>query len=80
MAEAQLKEQVASLLIELASSRVEVRAGPQTLPKDLSLVSLIPKWSGTAKSIPVTEFFETAESSAKVGKWTHSDKIEICRI
>jgi len=45
--------------------------------KDLSLVSLIPKWSGTEKSVSVKEFFELVESSAKIGNWSESDKIQI---
>jgi hypothetical protein len=76
MAETQLRQQVASLQADLASLRLEMHAGPPTLSRDISIYFLIQKWSGAAKIIPVTEFFETIESSAKVGKWTDSDKIE----
>jgi hypothetical protein len=32
-------------------------------PKDMSLVSLVPKWSGMQSAIPVAEFFETIEAT-----------------
>jgi hypothetical protein len=77
MAEEQLKEQIASLQAELTNLRVQMRSGPPTAPKDLSLMALIPKWTGTAESIPVSEFFEATEGSARVGRWTDTGKIEI---
>jgi hypothetical protein len=43
----------------------------------LSLVSLIPKWSGTEKSVSVEEFLESVESSARIGCWSDLDKIQI---
>jgi hypothetical protein len=57
MAKEQLKAQIASLQAELANLRVQMRSGHPTAPKDLSLMALIPKWTGTAESIPVSEFF-----------------------
>ena len=43
----------------------------------MSLVSLIPKWSGTDKAIPLQEFFEAIDGSAKLGNWTDTDKIQV---
>jgi hypothetical protein len=57
MAEEQPKVQIASLLAELENLRVQMSSGPPTAPKDLSLMALIPKWTGTANSIRVSEFF-----------------------
>jgi hypothetical protein len=76
MAEKQLKAQIASLQAELANLRVQMRSGPPTAPKDLSLMALISMWTGTAESIPVSEFFEAIDGSARVGRWTATDKIE----
>jgi hypothetical protein len=79
MAEAQLKQQLDSLQSELANLRMQVRssvANP-TVSKDLSLVSFIPKWSVTDKSVTVNEFFEIVDSTAKVGNWSEKDKIKI---
>ena len=45
--------------------------------KILSLISLIPKWSGTEKSVSVKEFFESVESSALIGNWSQFAKVKI---
>jgi hypothetical protein len=41
------------------------------------LINFIPKWSGTDKAVNVKDFFDSVESSAKVGNWTDTDKIRI---
>ena len=57
------------LLAELAQTRLELQqlkerteTGAVTVHKDLSLVSLIPKWSGSDSTIPLEEFFFLALS------------------
>jgi hypothetical protein len=45
--------------------------------KDLSLVSLVAKWSGTDKSISLEEFFNSIERSAAVGNWQDADKVRV---
>jgi len=42
-----------------------------------SFISLIPRWSGTEKSVSVKEFFELVESSARIGCWSEFDRIQI---
>jgi hypothetical protein len=49
----------------------------QPATKDLSLVSLIPKWAGNEKAAPLQEFFNAIEGSAKVGNWSDADKIQV---
>ena len=44
-------------------------------PKDLSLVSLVPKWSGSDTALPIQEFFEIIEDTAKLGSWSEADQI-----
>jgi hypothetical protein len=72
-----LQKLVESLQAEISNLRAQVSSGRPTAPKDLSLISLIPKWSGTEKSVNVKEFFEIVESSAKIGCWTDFDKVQI---
>jgi hypothetical protein len=72
-----LQKLVESLQAEVRSLRAQVSSSRPTTAKDLSLVSLIPKWSGTEKSVSVEEFFESVESSAKIGCWSDQDKIQI---
>ena len=72
-----LQKLVESLQAEISNLRAQISSGRPTAPKDLSLISLIPKWSGTEKSVSVNEFFESVESSAKIGQWSEFDKIQI---
>jgi len=62
---------------EISNLRAEVTSGRPTAPRDLSLISLIPKSSGTEKSVSVKEFFESVESLAIIGNWRQFDKIQI---
>jgi hypothetical protein len=45
--------------------------------KDLSLVSLVPKWSGGETAPPINEFFEIIEGSAAIGNWTEADQKQV---
>ena len=49
-------------------------------PKDLSLVTLVPKWSGTETASPLVEFFEAIEGTARIGNWSEADQIQICAL
>jgi hypothetical protein len=64
-----LQEQLQNLQAQLQSR--------QPTTKDLSLVSLIPKWGGNEKAAPLQEFFNAIEGSAKVGNWSDADKIQV---
>jgi hypothetical protein len=48
--------------------------------KDLSLVTLVPKWSGTETSIHIQEIFEIIEASAAMSDWAEADKIRVCAL
>jgi hypothetical protein len=51
--------------------------GMPTVHKDLSLISLIPKWSGLEAGVPLEGFFSSTEGSAQIECWEQSDKIRI---
>jgi len=46
-----LQKPVENLQAEINNLRSQVSSGTPTAPKDLSLISLIPRWSGTEKSV-----------------------------
>jgi hypothetical protein len=46
--------------------------------KDLSLVSLVPKWSGGETALPINEFFELLEGTAALGNWSEADLKQVC--
>jgi len=51
--------------------------GTPTVRKDLSLVSLVPKWSGTETAVPLDEFFASIDGEAQIGRWKQSDCVRI---
>ena len=51
--------------------------GNPTVHKDLSLVSLDPKWSGAETAVPLDEFFASIDGTAQIGRWEPSDCIRI---
>ena len=68
-----LKKLVESLQAEISNLQDQISSGrPTTL-----LISLIPNWCGTEKSVSMNEFLELVESSARVGSWNNVDKIQV---
>jgi len=56
------------------------RASTNTTPivhNDLSLVSVIPKWSGSDDTGTLNEFLESIESSGRKGRLTENDQREV---
>jgi hypothetical protein len=41
------------------------------------VVSLVPKWTGTDKGIPLNEFLEAVERTAWIGNWSDKDKVQV---
>jgi hypothetical protein len=60
MAEAQLRLQIESLQAEEANLELKLNSSvaTPTVTKDLSLVSFIPKWAGTEKSLSVNDLLK----------------------
>ena len=69
-------QQMARLQPEVQSLQSQLQTRP-TVTKDLSSVSLIPKWAGNDKAIPLHDFFEAIEGSARVGNWSEADRIQV---
>jgi hypothetical protein len=54
--------------------------GPPTGHKDLSLISLISKWSGSESENSLEEFISTLETSARIGCWEEKDTVKIAAL
>jgi len=58
--------------------------GAGTVHKDLSFISLIPRWSGSESTNVLEEFISTHKASARIGRWepkdTLGDRVKIRRI
>ena len=55
----------------------ESKSTTQTVNKDLSLISVIPKWSGSDDTVTLEEFLESIEAAARIGRWTENDQREV---
>jgi hypothetical protein len=56
-----LQAELAEAKAEVQRLRERVYVGTPTVHKDLSLISLIPKWSGAETGIPLEEFLSVIE-------------------
>jgi hypothetical protein len=75
MAHAQLQRELDESKLEI--QRLRMSLGAPTVHKDLTLLSLIPKWSGTESSIPLEEFISALEAFARIGRWDAKDTVGI---
>jgi hypothetical protein len=51
-----------------------------TVHNDLSLISLVSKWSGSESAVSLEEFFESIESAAKRASWHSLDCMQIAAL
>jgi hypothetical protein len=76
--EARLKLELSDAQREIQRLRDQLNTTPpRTAHKDLSLVSLIPKWSGSESAVSLEEFFASIEGSAKIGHWSEADCMQV---
>jgi len=75
--EARLKLELSEAQLEIQRLRERLSTTPPTAHKDLSLVSLVPKWSGAESAISLEEFFSSIEGSAKIGHWAEVDCLQV---
>jgi len=68
MTEARLRAELEESKAEIQRLKESMSGGPLTVCKDLSLVSLVPKWSGLDSGVPIEEFFTSIEGAAYIGK------------
>ena len=52
----------------------------RTVQKYLSLISLIPRWSGSEPTNSLEEFISSLEDSARIGRWEPKDTLEIAAL
>lgn len=80
MAEGRWQAELLEMRNELLRLKESIAQGTPTLHKDLSLVALIPKWSGSDSTVPLEEFLSGIEAAARIGKWQDADKREIAAL
>jgi hypothetical protein len=70
MAEARLRDEILGAKAEIQRLRESISSmsvGSPIVNKDLSLVTLVPKWSGSDASVTLEEFMSSSENRAMVG-------------
>ena len=77
MAEARLQSELAEAKTEILRLRERLSVGTPTVYKNLSLISLVPKWSGSEAAVPLEEFIGSIEAASRMGRWQDRDNFEI---
>jgi len=74
----------ARLILELSKAQVEIQrlrerlsTTPPIVHKHFSLVSRVPKWSGTELDIALEEILPSSEGSARTGHWWEADCLQV---
>jgi hypothetical protein len=62
---------------EILRLKESLSVGTPTVHKDLSLISLVPKWSGSEAAVSLEEFISSTESAAIIGRWQDRENFEI---
>jgi hypothetical protein len=75
-----LQAELAEMRAELQRMRERTSVGAPVVHKDLSLISLVPKWSGSKTGIPLEEFISNIEGAARVGLWEDSDRLQVATL
>jgi len=77
MAEARLLAELAKANAEVQRLKDRIPVGTAIVHKDLSLITLVPKWTGTDAAVTLEEFISSIEISARIGRWEETDKVEV---
>lgn len=77
MADARLQAGLAETKTEVLRLRESFFLATPTVHKDLSFVSLEPKWPVSDSSVSLEEFIASIESTSRIGRWQDRDNFEI---
>jgi hypothetical protein len=77
MVEKRLKAELEEAKAEVQRLKESMTVGTPMLHKDLSLITLVPKWTGSDSVVTLEEFISSIESSARLGRWEEKDEVEI---
>jgi len=77
MAEVRLQMELVKTKAEIQRLREHVSIGAPAVPEDLSLISLVRKWSGSESGIPLEKFISSTRGAASVGLWEDSDRLQV---
>jgi len=75
MTDARLQQELDESKLEIQRLRERMSLGAPTVHKDLSLISLVPRWSCSKSTNFLEEFISTLEATARIGRWEQKDTL-----
>jgi len=80
MADAKFQTELTETRSEVQRLKERMSLGAPTVHKELSLISLVQKWSGLDSAVTLEAFFASIEASAKIGHWEQIDQLQIAAL
>ena len=80
MADAKFQAELSETRNEVQRLKERMSLGAPIVHKHLSLIFLVPKWSGQDSTVTLEGFFESIEASARIGRWEQVDQIQIAAL
>jgi hypothetical protein len=75
-----LREELAALKAELQRAKDTMSVGHAVLHKDMSLITLVPKWDGSESAGNLEEFLTSVDTAARIGNWQDIDKTQVAAL
>jgi hypothetical protein len=80
MATEHLRAELAETKAELQRVKDTMSLGNPVLHKDMSLITLVPKWDGSESAGNLEEFLTRVDTAALLGNWQDNDKTQVFEI
>jgi len=80
MSKARLQAELAERKAEVQWLRDRMPLGTLTVHKDLSLITIVPRWTGSETEINLQEFFSGIERPVRIGRWEGNDNDQIATV
>jgi hypothetical protein len=77
MVEVRWREDLAESKAEIARLGKHMATVMPTVHEDLSVVSLVPKWSGAETAAPLEELVSSIKGTARIGQWDDADRLQV---
>ena len=80
MTDARFQTELVETRCEVQRLKERMSLGAPNVHMDLSLISLVPKWSGLDSAVTLEEFFTSIEASPKIGRCEKNDQLQIAAL
>ena len=77
MAEVRLRAELEESKAELGMLRQRMPLDVPTVHEEISLISLIPKWSWAETSVSLEKFLSSIRRASAIGRWDESERLQV---